>query len=118
MAMLIETVEDESDVVVVRLEGELDVVNSSDVREQLLQLALDGGPRFLADLDAVRYIDSNGVRMLFGLAREFSHSRVEWVVVLNPDSPLQRLFKVTAFDEVVRLAPSRERGLAMVRGDG
>jgi anti-sigma B factor antagonist len=116
--MRVHRVDSDSDVVIVRLDGDIDVVNSSEVRDELLSAALDGGPRFVADLDDVGYIDSNGVRMLFGVAREFAQSRISWVVVLHPDSPLQRLFKVTAFDEVVRLAPSCERAVEMVREDG
>lgn len=105
------------EVPVIILEGDIDVVNHDAVRVQLLRLALEVGPRFVSDFGAVGYVDSNGVRTLFELAREFDQSRIEWVVVLGADSPLHRLFKVTAFDEVVRIAASRASAFALFGND-
>jgi anti-anti-sigma factor len=69
------------------------------------------------DFTAVHYVDSNGVRMLFGLAREFDHSRIAWTVALSEDAPLHRLFKVTTFDEVAKIFPSVSDAIAAVRAE-
>lgn len=102
-------------VLVVTLAGEIDLMNHAEVHEALIGAALDGGPLFVADLNDAHYIDSNGVRMLFGLARELEGSRISWVIALSGDAPLQRLFKVTAFDEVVRIVPSVDDAVAALR---
>lgn len=103
------------DAVVATLVGEIDAVNHLQVGESLLSAALDGGPVFVASLDAVSYIDSNGVRMLFSLAQELDRSRIQWAVALAPDAPLQRLFKVTAFDEVARILDSVDDALVALQ---
>ena len=80
-----------------------------------MRTALDGGPLFVADLNGVGYVDSNGVRMLFGLARELDGSRIACAVALASDAPLQRLLKVTAFDEVVQILPSVDDAVAALK---
>jgi anti-sigma B factor antagonist len=90
-------------VAVAAVAGDIDLVNHDEVLQRLLGIALDSGPRLVVDVTAVRYVDSNGVRMLFELANELHQARVEWAVALNDESPLMRLLKVTAFDEVAEI---------------
>jgi anti-anti-sigma factor len=103
-------------VVVATLVGDIDLLNHEAVGGELFAAALAGGPLLVIDFSAVNYVDSNGVRMLFGLAREFDHSRIEWTVVLGENSPLRRLFKVTTFDEVARMFPTVDDAVTAVRG--
>ncbi|MEY2467420.1 MAG: anti-sigma factor antagonist [Actinomycetota bacterium] len=106
----------QDDVVIATLTGDIDLLNHEEVGRELFSAALAGGPRLVANLSAVSYIDSNGVRMLFGLARELDHSRIGWTVVLGDGSPLHRLFKVTNFDEVAKIFPSVEEAVDALRG--
>lgn len=112
--MRIET-EREGDVVVATLAGDIDLLNHEAVGEQLFAAALAAGPRVVVDFNGVNYVDSNGVRMLFGLAREFEHSRIGWTVALGNHSPLHSLFKVTTFDEVARIFPTVSDAIAAVQ---
>ncbi len=105
----------QGDVVVATLDGDIDLVNHEELGQQLFSAALEGGPRFVVDLNAVTYVDSNGVRMLFSLARELDHSRIQWTISLDETSPVYRLFKVTTFDEVARIFPSVDEAVAAVR---
>lgn len=107
--------ESRDDVLIATLAGDIDIVNHAEVSASLLTAALDGGPLLVTDLNSVNYVDSNGVRMLFALARELAHSRIGWAVALLDDSPLQRLFKVTAFDEVTPILPSIEEAVDVLR---
>lgn len=108
-------VDDHDELPVVVLTGDIDVVNHELVQAQLARIALEVGPALVTDFNDVHYIDSNGVRTLFSLARGFEQSRIDWVVVLGDDSPLQRLFKVTAFDEVVKIEASRTSAISALR---
>jgi anti-anti-sigma factor len=108
--------EQHDDVVVATLVGDIDLLNHEAVGEELYEVALAAGPLLVIDFAAVDYVDSNGVRMLFGLAREFDHSRIGWTIALGESSPLHRLFKVTTFDEVARIFPSVDEAIAAVRG--
>jgi len=94
------------DVAIASLGGDIDLINHGEVLRALLSAALEHGPRLVVDLTGVQYVDSNGVRMLFELANELSQSRVEWAVALDESSPLMRLLKVTAFDEVASIFPT------------
>ncbi len=109
--------EQRDDVVVATLVGDIDLLNHEAVGQELYAVALAAGPLLVVDFTAVDYVDSNGVRMLFGLAREFDHSRIDWTLALGENSPLQRLFKVTTFDEVARILPSVDEAIAAVRGE-
>ena len=102
-------------IVVATLVGEIDVVNHAEASEALLEAALAGGPLFVTDLNAVDYVDSNGVRMFFDVARELQRSRIAWAAVLAPDAPLQRLFQVTAFDDTVQIFPSIDAATAALK---
>ncbi|HUR76508.1 MAG TPA: STAS domain-containing protein [Acidimicrobiales bacterium] len=106
------------DVVVASLNGEIDLVNHEQAGAEILTTALDSGPRLVIDFQNVSYVDSNGVRMLFGVARELDHSRVEWTVALGEQSPLKALFKVTTFDEVARVFETLEDALGALSGQG
>ncbi len=108
--------EQRDDVVIATLVGDIDLLNHEAVGEELYEAALAAGPLLVVDFTEVEYVDSNGVRMLFGLAREFEHSRIGWTLALGENSPLQRLFKVTTFDEVARIFPSVDEAIASVRG--
>lgn len=102
-------------VVIATLVGEIDVVNHDEVKEALLRAALAGGPLFITDLNAVDYVDSNGVRMFFDVARELERARIAWATVLAPDAPLQRLFQVTAFADTVQIFPSLDAATAALK---
>ena len=106
------------DVVVATLDGEIDVVNHAEVSAALLEAALAGGPLFVTDLNAVDYVDSNGVRMFFDVARELQRSRIAWAAVLAPDAPLQRLLQVTAFDGTVQIFPSLAAATTALKTQG
>jgi anti-anti-sigma factor len=104
------------DVAVAKVFGEIDVVTHDDARLRLIAAALDGGPRFVIDLDGVSYVDSNGIRVLFALARELDHSRIEWGIALRNESPLHSLFKVTAFDEAASIFAAADEAIDAVKG--
>jgi anti-anti-sigma factor len=99
-------------VLVATLSGEIDLLNCDELGQELLASALAGGGAFVIDLSPIQYADSNGIRMLFVLAREFDRSRIKWAVALADASPLWRLFKVTTFDEVAAILPSVEDAAA------
>lgn len=103
------------DVFVASLFGDIDLLTAEALGHDLFTAALEDGPLFVANLDGVDYVDSNGIRMLFALARELDHSRIQWAIALRPDSPLHALFKVTAFDASASIYASDEEAAAALR---
>lgn len=92
----------EPGVVVVRLvdDADIDIVTSVELGDVLLEAVPNSARGLVLDLRAVRYVDSAGVRMLFGLARQLSTSRQRLGLWLPESSPLRRLIKITSLDEV------------------
>lgn len=90
----------EEGIVVVRLNGEIDLVNVPTITG-LMRNAVDQDAIGVAvDLSEVRYLDSAGVQMLFQLALELATTRKGMAVALGAESPLCTLLKITNFQEV------------------
>ncbi len=60
-------IEESGDVVIVRLEDDLDAATALDVRATLMDLVAAGRVRFVIDLDRVDFVDSAGVATLVAL---------------------------------------------------
>jgi anti-anti-sigma factor len=99
--------EDRSDGdVVVRLSGEIDLSNV-DRLEQQLDAAVAGCTRVVIDLSAIGYIDSQGLRLLSGLANKLAEREATLEVVAPPDSVARDVLDLTRMtdDIAVRDAP-------------
>ncbi|HEX6381442.1 MAG TPA: STAS domain-containing protein, partial [Acidimicrobiia bacterium] len=59
----------QDDVVVVRLEGEVDLANTPTLSAAILEAIPNDVAGLVVDLCDVRYIDSVGIRMLFSFVR-------------------------------------------------
>jgi anti-anti-sigma factor len=82
----------------VRLSGEVDISNSSDLERRLLELTDEDG--FVLDLSGLTYLDSAGVRLLFRLA-EAACGRLR--LVLAPDSPVRRVLELAGAERLLPL---------------
>lgn len=76
--------------------GEVDVTTVDRFREALARAAASG--HVVADLSELRYLDSAGVEVLFGLAR-----RSTLDVVAGPQCPIRRLLDVVSLGTVATL---------------
>ena len=83
----------------VALIGEIDLGNVHDVEAALADMASSGTPLTL-DVVGVSYLDSQGVAMLFRLARQ-ARDRGGMLTVANPQGIVSRVFEITRLDEVV-----------------
>lgn len=92
----------EGNVVVVSLqdEADIDIANAVALGELLLEAVPNSVRGLVLDLRTVRYVDSAGVRMLFGLCRQLRTSRQSLGLWLPESSPLRRLIKITDLEEV------------------
>ena len=83
----------------VALIGEIDVGNVGDAESALTRMAASGTPLVL-DLVGLTYCDSQGVAMLFRLARQ-ARDRGGMLTVANPQGIVSRVFEITRLDEAV-----------------
>ena len=87
------------DVVVARLEGDIDLANTPTVSATVLGGVPNDALGLVVDLSAVRYIDSVGVRMLFAFVRALHASRQGMAIALPHGAPVRKLLKITHLDE-------------------
>lgn len=106
------------DVVVVRLDGEIDLANTPTLSAAILEAIPNDAAGLVVDLSGVRYIDSVGIRMLFTFVRALHASRQGMAVALPPDSPLRRLLKITHLDEAAVLRDTASQAAVALRESG
>ncbi len=111
-------VERSGNVAVARPMKDIDAANAEEVR-LLLTAAVDGHcDALIVDLQAVRYIDSAGIDMLFRLAALLVDRRSELRVVIPEGAPLRRLAEIVALPEAMGLDVTVEESRAAAEHRG
>jgi anti-anti-sigma factor len=82
---------------IARVVGEVDAANVVQLERGLRSAVRAAGGSLVIDLSQLDYLDSAGIRALFGAAREAGNRHVELQVVVPPSSPLLRLLDVAGF---------------------
>lgn len=88
--------------VVAHVNGEVDMANASYVHDELLRSVPNDAVALIIDLTATRYLDSAGIALLFDVSRRLGRRRQSLRLVVPPDSPLERVLRLT---EVQSIAP-------------
>ena len=106
------------DVVVARIDGDIDLANTPTVSASVLENIPNDAIGLVVDLSAVRYIDSVGIRMLFTFARSLNEARQGMAVALPPGSPVRKLLKITHLDEATVFRASVDEAIEALRESG
>lgn len=96
----VDILEPRGDIAMARLNGEIDMANTGWIGHLLHEAVSNDHIGVVIDLSGLRYIDSTGIRMLFGIARRLDQGRQGMAVALPVDSHVGRLIKITRLDEV------------------
>ena len=83
---------------IIRIEGEVDVSNASELRDALDTALVDGAKEVEADFAEVAYIDSTGIGVLVGAAHRAQESG-SVLVVANPQKNVERVFSLLGVDK-------------------
>ena len=83
---------------IIRIEGEVDVSNVSELRDALDTALADGAKEVEADFAEVAYIDSTGIGVLVGAAHRAQESG-SVLVVANPQKNVERVFSLLGVDK-------------------
>ncbi len=92
----------------VRICGEVDLTNATDVREAISRLASPDAPVIVVDLTDTTYLDSSAIAMLFHLAERLTQRRQKLHIVVPPNSPLRAALELTALPQTIPLQPTLE----------
>ena len=85
----------------IRICGEIDLTNTTAVREAISHLASPDAPTILIDLTKTTYLDSSGIAMLFHLSQRLTERRQTLRLVVPPDSPLRTALDLTHLPQTI-----------------
>ncbi len=101
---------------VARLSGDVDIVQASTLRKQLLGAVRNDDLALVVDLTDARYIDSVGVSLLFELAERLAGRQLRFAVVMPSGGLVERVLKIVDLDSVAEVHDDLGEALAAVSG--
>ena len=108
----------QGNVVIARLDGEIDLANTPAVSSAVLEAVPNDALGLVIDLTGVRYIDSVAIRMLFTFVRALHDSRQGMAIAVPPDSPVRRLLKITHLDQATEFRDSVAEAVVALQESG
>lgn len=88
-------------------DGAIDITNSVDLRERMLNEVEAGARAVILDMHAVRYVDSSGLSALVSVATALE--KTEGALVLcNVDAAVMKVLEMTRLAEYFDIEPSRD----------
>ena len=88
------SIEHQSDVVVVRLTGEVDVATAPELDQRLQEIATGGHTNVVIDLSGVEFMDSTGLHSIVR-AQYFADANRRQLTLRHGSPQVQRLFEIT-----------------------
>ena len=102
--------ESRNGVVVVRVDGDVDVANTLALRDRLAEVMSDERAAVLLDLGGVDFIDSAGVGLLVSAHRR-AHAASGAFAIAGVSPTVARVLQLTRTDRVLRVLPTVEEAL-------
>jgi anti-sigma B factor antagonist len=95
------------DMVVVRLDGELDLASAPLLESEMERPEVAAATRVVLDLRDLKFIDSTGLRTIFTEHARSGEREQEFAVTRGPEQ-VQRLLSITRMGEHLRIVDSPE----------
>jgi anti-anti-sigma factor len=89
------------DIVVARIEGEIDLSNAQPIGNRLRELLTNRSVALIVDLGPTTYLDSSGIALIFGLFDELRRRQQVLHLVVPEGSQLTRVLNITGVDRAV-----------------
>ncbi len=89
----------------ITLSGEIDLANAAVVEDEIRSAVSDQPSAVSVDLTELSYIDSAGIRILYGLASRLQALRIVLELIVPLDSPTRRLIELSGFESIAALRP-------------
>jgi anti-anti-sigma factor len=107
--------EPEGDVVIARVEGEVDGSNAAALRASLTEQVPNTALGLVLDLSGTSYLDSSGIQLLFELAAQLRTRRQLIRLVVPEDAPMRRVLELCDIQSVAPLDPFAEGAVGRLR---
>ena len=102
----------ERDVVVARLIGEVDLSNANQLEHEVSSALSNRSRALVLDLTECGYLDSAGIRLIFGLSERLRRRGQDMRLVVPEAAPIERVLSLTNVAEIAPLDRSLEQALA------
>lgn len=106
---------DESDVVVARVTGEIDLASADAVGGELATAVPNRALGLVLDLSGTSYLDSSGVSLVFELAERLRRRQQQFRLVVPEKAPLRRVLKIVNAAGVVPIAETVDAAASEIR---
>jgi anti-sigma B factor antagonist/stage II sporulation protein AA (anti-sigma F factor antagonist) len=103
--------ETSGDVLVGRVEGEIESANADELRGALAGKLTNTGSGLVLDLSQTSYLDSAGIELLFDLARRLRTHRQRLGLVVPDDAPMRRVLDLCDIEQAASVDPTVEAAL-------
>lgn len=107
-------IEEQGDVVVARVTGELDVAGAAGTGERIAAAVPTSARGVVVDFTELEFIDSSGIAMLFGLVRKLGNRRQELCVVAPAGEPVARVLEIVEFTRAAPIHSDIEAAVAEI----
>jgi anti-anti-sigma factor len=102
----------ERDIVIARLIGEVDLSNANQLEHEISRALSNRSRALVLDLTECGYLDSAGIRLIFGLSEKLSRRGQGLQLVVPEGAAIERVLSLTNVGEVAPLDRSLEQALA------
>ncbi len=86
------------------LSGEIDLTNRDRVGEEVNDAISNETEAVVLDTSSVTYLDSSGLRFLFGLAERLNRIQVALTIVAPPSSIARKVIDLAGLDQVAEVS--------------
>ena len=100
---------------VVRLTGDVDIVQAQELRGRLLGAVRNEDLGLVVDLTNATYIDSVGVSLLFELADKLTERQLRLAVVVPQGGLVERVLGIVNVGSVAEVHPTVDEALTAIR---
>ena len=111
-------IEEQGDVVIARVTGELDLAGAPATGEAIGDAVPTSARALVVDFSGLEFIDSSGIAMLFNLARRLGSRRQELRVVAPDGEPVARVLDIVEFGRAAPLHQTLDDALAQLAPNG
>lgn len=84
----------------IAIAGEVDIENAAEVERQIVEAIGNTADEVLIDLTHLVYMDSSGLRILFGLAARLDMLQIKLQVIAPPGTPTRRVLELAGFESM------------------
>ena len=99
------------------LEGEIDIANASELRDELFAALSNQPAGLIVDLSGVTYLDSRGVHVLLELAERMKVRHQQLRLVVPDGALIKRVLQLTHLDQIVPVDATVEDAAGQIRPD-